>query len=207
MRFVAFEGLDGAGKSTLIHGLKQELEARRLQAVMTREPGGSGLGDEIRELLLRVDGEAPVPRAEALLYQAVRAQHVEKLIRPSLKDGKWVLCDRFAASSLAFQGGGRSIQTEDIRWLNHFSTTGLEPDLYILLDLPVDESIRRLVKREQDRDRFEREKKDFHERVRATFLSEASRDAARWLVLNAEQGPEVLLKTVLQYLESKKWLT
>ena len=101
MRFLAFEGLDGSGKSTLISGLKKEFEARGQKCCLTREPGGTSLGTEIRQLLLRNEGEAPVARAEALLYQADRAQHVETLIKPALKRGEWVLSDRFAASSIA----------------------------------------------------------------------------------------------------------
>src|ERR1700761_5418793 len=116
MPFLAFEGLDGSGKSTLINGLKHEFDQRRIPFVITREPGGSVLGDEIRQMLLRVKGEAPVPRAEALLYQAGRAQHVEKLIRPALARKQWVLSDRFSASSIAFQAGGRAIARAQIEW-------------------------------------------------------------------------------------------
>jgi dTMP kinase len=206
MYFLAFEGLDGAGKSTLIQGLKRALEAQGLSSVITREPGGSALGEAIRELLLTVEGEAPVPRAEALLYQAIRAQHVEKLIRPKLEAKTWVLSDRYAASSIAFQGGGRAIREDDIHWLNRFSTDGLEPHLYVLLDLPVDESLRRLNTRGQDADRFERENRAFHERVRTAYLQLAKSDSQRWLVLNAMENPDSLLKTLLQELKAKKWL-
>jgi dTMP kinase len=207
MYFLAFEGLDGAGKSTLIQGLKTALETKGQAAVMSREPGGSALGDAIRELLLTVEGEAPVPRAEALLYQAIRAQHVEKLIKPTLASGKWVLSDRYAASSVAFQGGGRSINEDEIHWLNRFSTGGLEPHLYVLLDLPVEESLRRLNSRAQDADRFERENRAFHERVRAAFLQMAKADSKRWLVLNAADKAEVLLERLVKELKAKKWLS
>lgn len=206
MHFLAFEGLDGAGKSTLIQGLKKELEAQGLSAVMTREPGGSALGDAIRELLLTVEGDAPVPRAEALLYQAIRAQHVEKLIRPSLAAKKWVLSDRFSASSIAFQGGGRDIKEEDIHWLNQFSTNGVKPALNVLLDLPVEESLKRLSNRGQDTDRFERENRAFHERVRSAYLKLAEKSAAEWLVLSSLEKPEVLLKSLLENLRKRKWI-
>ncbi len=206
MHFLAFEGLDGAGKSTLIQGLKRELDGRGYTSIMTREPGGTALGDAIRELLLRVDGETPVPRAEALLYQAIRAQHVEVLIKPSLAAGRWVLSDRFAASSLAFQSGGRDISAEEINWLNRFSTGGLEPSLYILLDLPVDESLRRLSARAQDKDRFELENREFHERVRSTYLQLAKAHPERWLVLNAMESPKQLLSRVVSELEKRQWL-
>jgi len=205
MHFLAFEGLDGAGKSTLIQGLKRELEGRGRTCVVTREPGGSALGDSVRDLLLRVEGEAPVPRAEALLYQAIRAQHVEKLIKPSLEAKKWVLSDRYAASSIAFQGGGREIKEDDIHWLNRFSTSNLEPDLYVLLDLPVDESLRRLNTRGQDTDRFERENRAFHERVREGYLR-LSKTTNNWLVLQAQDKPEKLLQDLMQELNRRKWL-
>lgn len=206
MRFIAFEGLDGSGKSTLIQGLKSECVQRKIAHQVTREPGGTPLGDQIRELLLTTQGAPPTPRAEALLYQAGRAQHVENLIRPSLKKGEWVLSDRYAASSLAFQAKGRDLEEGEILWLNHFSTGGLEPDLYVLLDLTVEESTRRLSSRGGDTDRFEREKKDFHIRVREAFLKLASHSPERWLVLQADQKPEELLRQLVHHLKLKKWL-
>lgn len=206
MRFLAFEGLDGSGKSTLINGLKNEFEARNVQFVITREPGGSALGDEIRQILLRVNGDTPVPRAEALLYQAGRAQHVETLIRPALSAGKWVLCDRFAASSVAFQGGGRDMSREQIHWLNDFSTSSLQPDLYVLLDLSVEESTRRLERRGEDADRFEREAKDFHQRVRDEYLMMAKAAPERWLILSAAEPAKTLCNKLIQNLKDRKWL-
>ncbi len=206
MRFLAFEGLDGSGKSTLINGLDQEFSARGMGCVISREPGGTPLGNAVRDLLLKVDAEHPVPRAEALLYQADRAQHVEKVIRPALAQKKWVLSDRFAASSLAFQTGGRLISQEEILWLNRFSTGGLEPDLYILLDLSVEESLRRMAGRPQEADRFERESKDFHERVRQAYLRLASQDPSRWLVLNSSETSEQMLHKLLAHLQGLRWL-
>lgn len=205
-RFIAFEGLDGSGKSTLIQGLENEFRTQGLSYVISREPGGTDLGSEIRKLLLRVDGEAPVARSEALLYQADRAQHVERLIRPSLAAGKWVLSDRFAASSLAFQVGGREIQREEIEWLNRFSTGGLQPDLYVLLDLSVEESLRRLSGRAQEADRFEREHKSFHQKVRDAYLQLAQKEPSRWLVLSASSTPEGLRAQLLNALKDRQWL-
>lgn len=206
MRFVAFEGLDGAGKSTLIQGLKSELEHLGMAAVVSREPGGTSLGQEIRQMLLRVQGEAPVARAEALLYQADRAQHVETLIRPALAAGRWVLSDRFTASSVAFQGGGRDLSVAEVQWLNEFSTGGLKPDLFVLLDLTVEESLRRLTGRATEADRFEREEKDFHERVRQGYLRLAKSEPSRWLVLNAAASPGELLQTLIADLKGRRWL-
>lgn len=206
MRFLAFEGLDGSGKSTLIQGLKGLVEVQGIPVVVSREPGGTPMGVAVRELLLKVGADHPVPRAEALLYQADRAQHVETVIRPALAQKKWVISDRFAASSVAFQAGGREIQDQDILWLNHFSTGGLQPDLYILLDLSVEESLRRMAGRPQEADRFERENKDFHERVRQGYLEVAKKDPARWLIMNSAEKPEVLLQELVQNLKSRKWL-
>lgn len=206
MRFLAFEGLDGSGKSTLMQGLRDEFRQRRISFVDTREPGGTPLGEKIRQLLLSVEGEAPVPRAEALLYQADRAHNVETLIKPALAKGTWVFSDRFAASSVAFQAGGRSIEPAQIDWLNQFSTGGLQPDLYVLLDLTVEESARRLSRRGQEADRFEREKSDFHERVRQAYLEMAKKQPGLWLVLDASEKPEVLLKKLLDALKARKWL-
>lgn len=205
-RFVAFEGLDGSGKSTLIKGLERELKTQGLSYVLSREPGGTELGTEIRELLVRVKGDAPVPRSEALLYQADRAQHVEKLIKPSLAANKWVISDRFAASSVAFQAAGRAIGTEEIEWLNRFSTAGLEPDLYVLLDLSVEESLRRMQGRGGEMDRVEREAKEFHQKVRDEYLRLAGQAPARWLVLSAAEKPEALVQKLLAKLKDLRWL-
>jgi dTMP kinase len=206
MPFLAFEGLDGSGKSTLINGLKTEFEQRHLEYVLTREPGGSPLGDEIRQMLLRVKGDTPVARAEALLYQAGRAQHVEKLIKPALNAGKWVLSDRFDASSIAFQAGGRALSREQVEWLNDFSTGGCKPDLYILLDLTVEESLKRLERRGEETDRFEREAKEFHQRVRDEYLALAKAQPAKWLVMSAAESPKALLNRLLQTLKDRQWL-
>lgn len=206
MRFLAFEGLDGSGKSTLIQGLRQEFQRRGVPFVITREPGGTALGDSIRQMLLTTEGIPPSAKTEVLLYQAGRAQHVDQLIRPALARGEWVLCDRFAASSEAFQAGGRAVDLEEIRWLNRFSTGGLQPDLYVLLDLSVEESAKRLSGRGQDADRFELEDREFHQRVRQAYLNICSGDPARWLVLKATDTPQELLAKLISYLEKKKWL-
>jgi dTMP kinase len=206
MRFIAFEGVDGSGKSTLISGLKSELARRQIPFVATLEPGGSTLGQEIRQMLLRVKGEPPVPRAEALLYQAARAQHVETLIRPALKAGQWVLTDRFDASSVAFQSSGRNLKESDIHWLNQYATDGLKPDLYILLDLPVEESLKRLGRRGESADRFEREAQEFHERVRASYLKMAQANPEQWFQLSATEAPAAVLKRVVDELLRRQWL-
>lgn len=204
MAFLVFEGLDGAGKSTLIQAVADELKTRAKPFHITREPGGTVLGDELRTMLLRTDGQAPVPRAELLLYQAIRAQHVDLVILPAKKRGEWILCDRFAASSVAFQCGGRGVKREDVDWLNTYSTSGLKPDLTILLDLDVDTAMERMSGR--DLDRFEKEQKDFHGRVRESYLEQAKKDPAGWVVLSAKEKPEVLRELLVQQLRLKTWL-
>lgn len=211
MAFLVFEGVDGAGKSSLIQKLIQELKNQSITVDLTREPGGTELGEELRQILLRTTGDTPVPRTELLLYEAIRAQHVEKRIRPKLDAGQWVISDRFTASSIAFQGGGRAITRIEIEWLNDFATHGLKPDLTVLLDLPVEESLKRIQKRIQEtgvvEDRFEQEQKSFHQAVRDTYLSIAKENKSPWLVLDAAQTPEVLYSQLKEFLLQKKFLT
>ena len=207
MAFLVFEGLDGSGKSTLIKKLNQLLSDQGHQTVLTHEPGGTELAEEIRNLILKTDGEAPVSMAELLLYEASRAQHVEKLLRPSLQQNKWVLCDRYYGSTLAFQCGGRGIDREMVDKLNRVATGGLEPDLWVLLDLSLEESERRRMSRNEDADRLEQEKADFHERVRNYYLDLAKAEPEKWLVLNAEASPEDLFKELQSSLKERQWLS
>lgn len=210
MPFIVFEGLDGSGKSTLIKSLQQELQGKSLPVLLTREPGGTELGDQIRHLILRKDGPVPTPRTELLLYEASRAQHVDTVIKPALKKNVWVLCDRFTASSIAFQAGGREISEAWVEKLNEFAAEDLVPDLTVLLDLTVGESKKRRNQREghigSEADRMESEADSFHERVRSSFLDQASRGANRWLVLDAALSPEELTKRLLESLRSLQWL-
>jgi dTMP kinase len=210
MAFIVFEGLDGSGKTTLMQKLSRVLDQRQVGHILTREPGGTVLGDELRQVLLRVDGDHPTPRCEILLYEAIRAQHVDRKIAPALKEKKWVLCDRYTASSLAFQGGGRKLKDKDIVWLNQFATTNLKPDLFVLLDLSVEESEKRRSHRQEslniEADRFEREEKAFHKRIRKSYLDQAKKNKANWLVLDASQNPEKLFEELTQKLKKKKWL-
>lgn len=210
MSFLVFEGLDGSGKSSLMVALEQELQNKDISFYRTREPGGTPLGDEIRNMILRKEGPAPVSRAELLLYEASRAQHVEQIIRPKLASGVWVLCDRFTASSVAFQGGGRDISESDVMSLNNFATGNLKPDLTILLDLSVEESRRRRQGRGaqngEEEDRIESEADSFHEKVRQSFLKQAKADSKGWLVLNAQETPQVLFQQLVQALHERKIL-
>jgi dTMP kinase len=209
MPLIVFEGLDGSGKSSLMNALEMDLKKKGLSVVRTREPGGTRLGDEIREMILRTDGESPTPRTELLLYEASRSQHVDKVIRPNLQKNFWVLCDRFTASSIAFQAAGRAISEEWVRELNNFATDGVAPDLTVLLDLSVEESRRRRSSREEKggdkEDRIESEADSFHQRVRRSFLDQSNREPDRWLVLDASLSPEELIKKLNHHLESLPW--
>ncbi len=217
-QFIVFEGLDGAGKSTLIQLLKAELEKYQQKVMVTREPGGTELGEELREILLRRGKTPPTPRTELLLYEAIRAQHVETVIHPKLILGEWVLCDRFSASSIAFQAGGRKIMESEVKWLNSFATNRLVPRITVLLDLTYDEARSRQNHRFQHKgetaDRMEAEAQDFHERVRTSFLKQAQESASfsaetskvspsvsQWIVLSAMQSPENLLTLLIQKLK------
>lgn len=210
MSFLVFEGLDGSGKSSLMAALEQELGRRKIAFQRTREPGGTPLGDEIRHMILRKEGPSPLPRTELLLYQASRAQHVDEVIRPALQTGAWVLCDRFTASSVAFQGGGRAILESDVESLNDFATGGLKPDLTILLDLSVEESRKRRQGRGEQNgeseDRIESEADSFHEKVRQSFLKQAQAQAGKWLVLDARETPAALFEQLLKALTEKNIL-
>ena len=206
-RFIVFEGLDGAGKSTLLKLLQSELEKNQQKVAVTREPGGTPLSEELRSIILRKSVEAPSPRTELLLYEAARAQHVDCLILPQLMAGNWVLCDRFSASSVAFQAGGRQIRESEVEALNSFATDGLKPALTILLDLPYDEAKKRQEKRfislSEQPDRMESEGQAFHERVRKSFLDQSQRDSQKWLVLSAMQSPEDLLVSLLNGMKER----
>jgi dTMP kinase len=189
--FVTFEGGDGAGKSTQIRLLRSALERSGRTVVVTREPGGTRLGEEIRELLLRRAAEEPTSRTEALLYAAARAQHVEEVILPALRRGSVVICDRFVDSSVAYQGAGRGLGEESIDELNRWATGVLRPDLIVLLDVDPGAGLDRAA-RDGDADRIETAGLDFHRRTRAAFLGRADADPDRYLVLDARRPIEEL---------------
>lgn len=211
MFFLAFEGLDGSGKSSLMSQLQSYLETNNKKYIKTREPGGTQVGDQLRQIILSKSEEAPTPRTELLLYEASRSQHVDLVIRPALNRKEWVLCDRFSASSVAFQAGGRKISEEQVHWLNTFATDSLKPDLNILLDLTVVESQQRRQKRAKEmneaEDRIESEEEAFHQRVREGFLKQADQNPKEWLVLDASKSPEALFKILMNELITvRKWL-
>jgi dTMP kinase len=180
--FVTFEGIEGCGKTTQAELLRLGLEKEGRHVVFTREPGGTEVGERIREVLLdnRIRGMEPL--TELFLYLASRAQHVQELIRPAIKEGAIVICDRFADASLAYQGAGRGIGTSRVLTLNEVATFGLVPDYTVLLDLPVELGLKRMSARLGGRgqqDRIEREEMDFHVRVREAYLTLAQKSSDR----------------------------
>jgi len=205
--FITFEGPEGSGKSTQLPMLAQFLEESGLPVVRTREPGGTKIGDQIREVLVRMDNTELHPRTEILLFLAARAQLVEELIIPSLQQGKIILCDRYGDSTLAYQGYGHGLDLETLRAMLQFATGGLKPDLTILLDVDVMTGLRRKkIKEEWNRlDAFEL---SFHERVRTGYHMLAGQDPERWKIVDATQDPDQVQKEirglVLDAIEKKK---
>jgi dTMP kinase len=190
--FVTFEGLDGSGKSTQADLLRKRLEAAGEEVVLTREPGGTELGERIRDLVLH--GGHVTPWAEALLYAASRAQHVEEVIRPALERGASVVCDRYLDSSVAYQGVGRRLGLERVLGINLDAVGGLLPDRTFLLDLDPAQVTARLA--EQQPDRLEREGDDFHARVADGYRELASRFPGRIVVLDGTRPPDELAEEV-----------
>ncbi|WP_051326328.1 dTMP kinase [Glycomyces tenuis] len=194
--FVVFEGGEGAGKSTQSVKLAAWLKLRGYEAVLTREPGATDIGMRIRTLLLDSGGEsAPAPRAEALLYAADRAQHVDKVIRPALERGAVVVSDRYVDSSIAYQGSGRSLGRDEVAWVSKWATGGLKPDLTVVLDVEPEAGLAR-AKGGGEGDRLEQEDLLFHERVRQTFLDLADKDPGRYLVIPAGGTPDEIAAAV-----------
>jgi dTMP kinase len=198
--FVVFEGGEGAGKSTQVRLLAEALRGSGRDVVVTREPGATEAGAQIRRLLL--DGDALAPRAEALLYAADRAHHVATVVRPALARGAIVVSDRYVDSSLAYQGAGRTLPVGDVAWLSSWATGGLKPDLTILLDLDPSVGLVRAESRGRGADRLESESLAFHERVRFAFLDLAAADSGRYLVVDAERDPERVAGVVLDRIQA-----
>jgi len=197
VRFVTFEGGDGTGKTTQIRALESYLSSQGNACLVTREPGGTKLGAILRRVLLE-NGGAPISRSsELFLYLADRAQHVSEVIRPAISAGKVVLCDRFTDSTLAYQGYGRGLDLGVLRQFNRVADDGTRPDLTFLLDCPVSVGLARTATRQKrlpgdapPEDRFEREKLEFHERVRVGFLDLAQQEPERFRILDAARSME-----------------
>jgi dTMP kinase len=198
--FVTFEGVEGSGKSTQADRLQRSLEERGHDVVRSREPGGTPLGERIRELLLDREETGMEPVAELMLFLASRAEHVARVVVPALERGAVVLSDRYGDASIAYQGGGRGLGVELVTRLNETATGGVQPDVTYLLDVAPETGQRRKSRDESAPDRIEQETMSFHERVRRTYLDLAAREPARFVVLNGERdagevAAEILART------------
>lgn len=202
-RFITLEGGEGAGKSTCLAFIRDYFAEKKLPLLVTREPGGTPLAEEIRELLLQRREERIVPDAELLLVFAARAQHLAQVIAPALQRGDWVLCDRFTDATYAYQGGGRGLSTQRIAELEKMVQQNLRPGLTLLLDLPVEQGLARADAR-AERDRFESEQQEFFERVRAVYRERAAAEPDRFRVVDASRPLADVKEAVRQALA--QWL-
>ena len=188
-RFITIEGTEGVGKTTNIEYIKQWLDDQAISYVSTREPGGTPLAEEVRQLLLANREEKVCSKAELLMMFAGRAQHIDQVIEPQLAKGNWVLCDRFTDATYAYQGAGREMGDELIKSLETMVQGAMRPDLTLVLDVPVELGLERAGKRSEP-DRFEREKTDFFNRVRQAYLSMATNNPQRYKIIDASQNLE-----------------
>ncbi|MFH0799318.1 MAG: dTMP kinase [Pseudomonadota bacterium] len=205
--FITFEGVEGCGKTTQIRLLADCLKRKGQEVVLTREPGGTAIGDRIRAILLDAAHDGMAPVAELLLYAAARNQHVTEVIGPALEDGKIVLCDRYADATTAYQGAARRIDPEVIRQIHSIATGGLDPHLTILLDCAAEAGLARAHARNskdavaQSEDRFEREEMEFHKRVREGYLAIALAEPKRVVVIDAARDAETIHQEILKAVE------
>jgi dTMP kinase len=186
--FITLEGPEGSGKTSQIPALKAFICARGYDVVVTREPGGTNVGDQIRDVLMNLKNVSIVPRTEILLFQAARAQHVEEVIRPALAKGKVVICDRFGDSTLAYQGYGHKTDLDQLRYLINYATGGLTPNLTLLMDISISEGFQRKVENDSEWNRLDAYAKAFHRRVRQGYLTLVQEEPERWKIIDASQS-------------------
>jgi len=190
-KFITFEGVDGAGKSSHLNWFADQLRDRGIDLLVTREPGGTPLGEKLREILLH---EVMHAETEALLMFASRREHIERVIKPALQRGTWVISDRFTDASFAYQGGGRGVPVEKLEQLERWAQGDLQPDLTLLFDIPVEVARERLTKNVAKTkialDKFEQEKSEFFDKVRNAYLARAQKNPARFAVIHAEKTLE-----------------
>lgn len=201
--FITIEGPDGGGKTTQMNLLVPALQQQGFDIVRTREPGGTEIGDQIRSVIMDMKNKSMDPRTEILLFCASRAQLVEELIRPSLAAGKIVLCDRYADSTMAYQGYGHGLDKTVLTHLLDFATGGLKPDLTLLLDISAEAGLRRRLVNHDEWNRMDDYALQFHERVRKGYLEMAAAEPTRFVVINADRSPEEIHEEILAVLLKK----
>ena len=207
MAFLAFEGVDGSGKSSLMKLFSKELEKRGLPFIQTKEPGGTPIGAQIRQLVLNRDNAKLNPLSETLLYYADRKQNIQDRIAPALDQKMWALSDRYWASTSAYQCGGRGISESFVESLKKDICGDYQPHLWVLLDLPVEVSLERLThSNKKQPDRMEREARDFHQRVKDYYLKLAEKEPEKWLILDSTKASSKLLEQLISHLESQSLL-
>jgi dTMP kinase len=191
-KFISIEGIEGAGKSTQLSFIRDFLEQQGITVRVTREPGGTELGEQIRELLLTPRDTGMSHDAELLLMFAARAEHIEQVIKPALERGEWVLCDRFVDATFAYQGGGRGIERARIEAISEWTLKGLQTDITFLFDLPVEQGQARVIKRQQEKDRFEQEKAAFFQLIRDCYLERAASEPSRIKVIDSSRDIDAI---------------
>lgn len=192
-KFITFEGIDGAGKSSHVEWLAERLRQKGMTVHVTREPGGTELGEKLRELLLNMSMDL---ETETLLMFAARREHLARLIEPALASGDWVICDRFSDATYAYQGGGRGLERHKLQQLEQWVHGRLQPDLTLLFDLPLDVARERIALASRVLDRFEQERADFHERVRQAYLERWHASPGRIRVIDAQGSIEQIRKSL-----------
>jgi dTMP kinase len=209
-RFLTIEGIEGVGKTTQVARLSAALSGRGIDHVVTREPGGTPLAERIREIVLdNARDETLPPTAELLLMFAARAVHLANHIEPHLRAGRWVVCDRFTDATYAYQGGGRRLEQDHIRQLETLVQGTRRPDLTVLLDAPVEQALGRARQRNSGAptDRFESERSEFFERVRAAYRARAAAEPQRIAAIDASQPVEQVAQRILELLEARQWIS
>ena len=208
-RFLTVEGIEGVGKSTQVARLSRALSERGIAHVVTREPGGTPLAEKIRDIVLHSRDEAVPPMAELLLMFAARAVHLSNHVEPNLRAGRWVVCDRFIDATYAYQGGGRHLSVDNIRQLEVMVLGARRPDLTVLLDTPVPQALQRAQQRNAGAaaDRFESERTEFFERVRAAYLARAAAEPRRIETVDAAQSVDEVAARILKLLEARSWIS
>lgn len=196
-KFITFEGGEGSGKSTQIRLLADHLSEKGLDCVTTREPGGTESGDAIRKILVTGENRRWSPESEALLHSAARHSHLTKTIWPALRRGAWVISDRFADSTMAYQGIAMGLGEDSIKWLYEFTVGKLSPDLTLILDLPVEVGLARALKRGSNENRYEKMELDFHQRVRMAFLEIAKSNPSRCIVVDAQSKVDEVQQKII----------